>query len=180
MERQAKKREVLQKWAIAGKKNPDYSKALKTLLQVSLVDFCKKKFPEKVFLKESALLDFSFTCFSSVPLKKYFEQPELFEKEILDFVVEPEVYITKTEFSNTTKECFTLDLRGVPCPDCSLKARNYLFHLKPETKADIFLDSGSPIENVPMSLIADGCKILSREKKENFFKISVLKQKKEI
>ena len=39
----------------------------------------------------------------------------------------------------------------------------------------IWLDEGSPIENVPGSLIADGHKVLSREKKGNYWEISVVK-----
>ena len=39
----------------------------------------------------------------------------------------------------------------------------------------ILLDEGSPIENVPGALVADGCRIVSREKNADFWKISVVK-----
>jgi TusA-related sulfurtransferase len=39
----------------------------------------------------------------------------------------------------------------------------------------IDLDEGSPIENVPGALVADGCSIVSREKKDGFWEISVVK-----
>ena len=40
---------------------------------------------------------------------------------------------------------------------------------------EIYLDDGSPIENVPGSLVADGIKVLSRKKTGNYWVLSVVK-----
>jgi TusA-related sulfurtransferase len=40
---------------------------------------------------------------------------------------------------------------------------------------EIWLDEGSPIENVPGSLVADGNKVVFREKKGDYWVIKVVK-----
>lgn len=65
------------------------------------------------------------------------------------------------------------DLRGIPCPLNSAKARVYLSKLTPLSETEIWLDPGPPIENVPSSLIADGHQIISRHRQENYWIIKV-------
>lgn len=69
------------------------------------------------------------------------------------------------------------DLRGIPCPMNSAKARVYLSKLPPFSETEIWLDSGAPIENVPGSLIADGHQIISRQRKENYWIIKVKRKR---
>lgn len=70
------------------------------------------------------------------------------------------------------------DLRTIPCPLNSAKARVFMHKLPAGTEAEIWLDPGKPIENVPSSLIADGHRILSRTKdtEQNFWKLHILRR----
>ena len=68
-----------------------------------------------------------------------------------------------------------LDLRGVVCPGNAARSRLVMSGYPRGRVLKIDLDEGSPIENVPGALVADGCSILSREKKDGFWEISVVK-----
>jgi len=54
----------------------------------------------------------------------------------------------------------TIDLRGVCCPTNFVKAKLALEDLDDGTIAQILLDDGEPVKNVPRSLKADGHKLL--------------------
>ena len=68
-----------------------------------------------------------------------------------------------------------LDLRGVVCPGNAARSRLVMSGYPRGRVLKIDLDEGSPIENVPGALVADGCSIVSREKKDGFWEISVVK-----
>ena len=54
----------------------------------------------------------------------------------------------------------TIDLRGVSCPTNFVKAKLALEELENGAVAQILLDDGEPVKNVPRSLKADGHKLL--------------------
>lgn len=54
----------------------------------------------------------------------------------------------------------TIDLRGVSCPTNFVKAKLALEDLENGETAQILLDDGEPVKNVPRSLKADGHKLL--------------------
>jgi TusA-related sulfurtransferase len=54
----------------------------------------------------------------------------------------------------------TIDLRGVSCPTNFVKAKLALEDLDVGEIAQILLDDGEPVKNVPRSLKADGHKLL--------------------
>jgi TusA-related sulfurtransferase len=68
-----------------------------------------------------------------------------------------------------------LDLRGVVCPGNAVRSRLVMAGYPLGKTLEILLDEGSPVENVPGALVADGCRIVSREKKQNYWSISVVK-----
>lgn len=70
---------------------------------------------------------------------------------------------------------FERDLRGIECPRNYVKASVILKRLPQGTILTLSLDSGMPIENVPMRLIADGYKVQSRLKIEDHWQIEVYK-----
>lgn len=70
---------------------------------------------------------------------------------------------------------FERDLRGVECPRNYVKASVILKRLAVGSQLDLLLDSGQPIENVPMRLRGDGYKILDRIKEEDHWKLMVKK-----
>jgi TusA-related sulfurtransferase len=53
-----------------------------------------------------------------------------------------------------------IDLRGVSCPTNFVKAKLALEDLEVGETAQILLDDGEPVKNVPRSLKADGHKLI--------------------
>ena len=54
----------------------------------------------------------------------------------------------------------TIDLRGISCPTNFVKAKLALEDLENGEQAEIILDDGEPVKNVPRSLKAEGHKLL--------------------
>lgn len=54
----------------------------------------------------------------------------------------------------------TIDLRGVSCPTNFVKAKLALEDMVTGETAQIFLDDGEPVKNVPRSLKAEGHKLI--------------------
>ncbi len=54
----------------------------------------------------------------------------------------------------------TIDLRGVGCPTNFVKAKLALEEVETGETAQILLDDGEPVKNVPRSLKAEGHKLL--------------------
>ncbi len=53
-----------------------------------------------------------------------------------------------------------IDLRGVSCPTNFVKAKLALEYMESGETAQILLDDGEPVKNVPRSLKADGHKLI--------------------
>jgi len=60
-----------------------------------------------------------------------------------------------------------IDLRGISCPTNFVKAKLALEDLDDGSIAQILLDDGEPVKNVPRSLKADGHKILGLTQKDD-------------
>ncbi|MBC7962396.1 MAG: sulfurtransferase TusA family protein [Steroidobacteraceae bacterium] len=54
----------------------------------------------------------------------------------------------------------TIDLRGVSCPTNFVKAKLALEEIEVGETAQILLDDGEPVKNVPRSLKAEGHKLI--------------------
>lgn len=65
------------------------------------------------------------------------------------------------------------DYRGVPCPRNAMLARLEMARQPSQGILRFYLDMGSPIENVPGSLLADGHQLLSRRRLGDFWEITV-------
>ncbi len=70
----------------------------------------------------------------------------------------------------------TIDLRGVSCPTNFVKAKLALEDLDDGMIAQILLDDGEPVKNVPRSLKADGHKLLGLTQTEEGYYILELKK----
>lgn len=68
-----------------------------------------------------------------------------------------------------------MDLSGVACPFNYIKVKLSLEGVNPGARLEVLLDDGSPIKNVPQSLLNDGHKILSTEAVNGQFLIVVEK-----
>ena len=60
-----------------------------------------------------------------------------------------------------------IDLRGVTCPTNFVKAKLALEDLEPGATAQILLDDGEPVKNVPRSLKAEGHKLTGLKQAED-------------
>ena len=68
-----------------------------------------------------------------------------------------------------------LNLEGVACPQNSARALLKLESMKVDGILEIIVDEGEPIKNVPISLEAEGHKIISKMKADKVWKILVRK-----
>ncbi|MBF0217097.1 MAG: sulfurtransferase TusA family protein [Candidatus Omnitrophica bacterium] len=68
------------------------------------------------------------------------------------------------------------DLRGVACPMNFVKTKMELSKLNPGDTLEILLDDGSPIENVPGSVKAEGHEIVASEKKNGYWSLLIRKK----
>ena len=83
----------------------------------------------------------------------------------------------KTERKDHVEKIHILDLKGTPCPINYVKAKLFLENLNIGDIAEIFLDDGEPIANVPKSLENDGQEILGIERIDDYFSVKVKKLK---
>ncbi len=68
------------------------------------------------------------------------------------------------------------DFRGVACPMNFVKTKIELARLKPGERLEVWLDDGAPIENVPGSVQAEGNKIISQKKIDNYWSVVIEKR----
>jgi TusA-related sulfurtransferase len=72
-----------------------------------------------------------------------------------------------------------IDLRGISCPTNFVKAKLALEDLDDGTIAQVLLDDGEPVKNVPRSLKADGHKLLGLQQTDEGHYILKLKKVEE-
>jgi TusA-related sulfurtransferase len=70
----------------------------------------------------------------------------------------------------------TIDLRGISCPTNFVKAKLALEDLEDGTVAQILLDDGEAVKNVPRSLKADGHKLIGLKQADEGHYILELKK----
>ena len=72
-----------------------------------------------------------------------------------------------------------IDLRGISCPTNFVKAKLALEDLDDGTVAQVLLDDGEPVKNVPRSLKADGHKLIGLQQTDEGHYILELKKVEE-
>lgn len=158
----ADKLEILQKWANASRDKTGFEDSLRSLLHYACAEIIRKNAPE-IAQNSPEKAFFALLPYIGEPIAAWNADPLQNEDEILKFAAEEHaITIPKSD------GC-TFDLRKVACPECSMRARLLVKFLPENATATILLDSGSPAENVPASLISDGNTITKREKRENFW-----------
>lgn len=167
------KRESLENWAAANREKAGFPAALRALLRYASADLLRKVRPESFNLAVDEAF-FMVLRFCPLQLAVWDRDPELHEAEILDFCAEPPDF--EIPLINNGGNC-ELDLRGVACPECSARARMLVSSFPEGSKLDVLVDAGSPAENVPGALVADGNKIASREKKGDFWAFQVIRER---
>lgn len=160
------------RWLSANRNSPSFRGALQKLLAFA----CSEWFLEgsgTVVPPEKAISWVVTASLPQYPLGEWMEDPEAHLDEIADFSEK----IKTLPLPSALKQDFpsVLDLRGVVCPRNSARSRLVMSGLPEGFRMTILLDEGSPIENVPGSLVADGHFIEKREKKQGFWELTVVK-----
>lgn len=162
----------IKRWFEANQENLNFPEMLKKLLAFACSDWIRRG-SGRVISPEEALAQVVAANLPEFPMGTWLDDPKENAAEIADFC-------EKTKILKLPKELQTefpqkLDLRGVVCPRNALRSRLVLAGAPAGSELDIYLDEGSPIENVPQSLVADGHIVEKREKKGNFWIIHVVK-----
>ncbi len=74
------------------------------------------------------------------------------------------------------KERVVKDFRGVACPMNFVKTKLELAKLQSKETLEIYLDDGEPIDNVPGSVKAEGHRIVTQEKIEDYWSVIIEKK----
>ncbi len=161
------------RWIKANEASENFAFSLQKLLAFACADWIRRGSghvlsPEAALTKVvAANLDiFSVGLWLDSPLENLAEIAEFCEK----IKVLPLPESLKADFPKV------LDLRGVVCPRNAARSRLVMAGLPEGFRLDILLDEGSPIENVPQALVADGHFIENRQKKANYWVLTVVKR----
>lgn len=163
----------ISRWLAANQDTPSFLGALQKLLSFACAEWFLKG-AGIVVSPEKGLSWVISADLPQFPLGRWMEEPQDHLDEIACFCesvkTEPLPEGLKREFPSV------LDLRGVKCPRNSARSRLVMSGLPEGFRMIIYLDDGSPIENVPGSLVADGHFVEKREKKEGFWELTVVKR----
>ncbi|WP_298771627.1 sulfurtransferase TusA family protein [uncultured Fibrobacter sp.] len=164
----------LEKWIEAQKGEFGFKKALQRLISFACAEWIRRG-SGIVVSPEEALARVLAARLVDYPVGEWLDRPSEFTHEIVDFCEKTKNF----PVPEALKGCFPelLDLRGVACPANAVRSRLVMAGLPEGASLTIFLDDGSPIENVPGSLVADGHIIEKRQKKENFWALKVVKRR---
>lgn len=161
------------RWIQTNEKSEGFAENLQKLLSFACSNWIQRG-SGVVLDPSSALAKVIAAHLDQYPVGTWLDSPKDYSSEIADFCEKtknldlPEVL--KLDFPTE------LDLRGVVCPRNAARSRLVLSGLPEGFRIHILLDDGSPIENVPGALVADGHFVEKREKKGNFWVLTVVKR----
>ena len=159
-------------WVENNRKKEGFGKSLVQLLGYACTDWIRRECSVSL-TGTDGLSWFLAKTPSEFPIGEWVQSPEKYAEAIVDFCekskTDPIPESLKMDFPEV------LDLRGVVCPGNSVRARLVMAGFPAGRELDIYLDEGSPIENVPGALVADGIKVLSRKKTGNYWTLTVVK-----
>lgn len=171
-ERQQADAQAVVRWMEANRGSAGFPEALSRLVSFACAEWLRQGSGVPV-PPEEALSRVALARLPEVPVERWLEAPEGHLAEIAAFCAksksEPLPEALRGEVPGE------LDLRGVKCPLNAARSRLVMAGYPRGKALSILLDDGSPIENVPGALVADGCRIVFREKKADFWQISVVK-----
>lgn len=160
------------RWIESNKASAEFGESLKRLLGFACGEWIRRGSGE-ILGPAEALAWVVLAGPDVAPLTLWLENPTANCLEIADFCEKIKVLPLPPELQAQVPSL--LDLRGVECPRNAARSRLVMAGYPADSPLEIYLDEGSPIENVPGSLIADGCKVLSREKKGDYWVLKVVK-----
>ena len=168
-----KEKKTLEKWIDAQKGNPGFEIALRRLISFACSEWFRRENLVSI-APEEALARILATDLPDFPLGKWLDSPARFAPEIADFCEKTKIIPMPEALRGGFPTL--LDLRGVICPNNAMRSRLVMAGLPEGAELEIYLDEGSPIENVPGALVADGHIVKKRQKKDGFWAISVVKR----
>lgn len=162
----------IKKWLSANLNSANFAGNLQKLLAFACTDWILRG-TGCPMPPETALAKVVSAGLSQYAVGEWLESPQDFFDEIADFCEKTKV----SPLPDALKQDFPeiLDLRGVLCPRNSARSRLVMAGAPAGTRLTIYLDEGSPIENVPGSLVADGHIVEKRQKKGDFWELIVVK-----
>lgn len=161
------------RWIAANEKMANFAENLQKLLAFACSDWIRRG-SGIVLSPEASLAKVVAARLESFPVGDWLDSPKENSDKIADFCEKIKVL----ELPESLRQEFpqVLDLRGVVCPRNAARSRLVLAGLPEGFRIDILLDEGSPIENVPQALVADGHFVENRHKKGNFWVLTVVKR----
>lgn len=160
------------KWIEANSGKETFGAALKDLVSYACAEWFRRC-SGQVIPPGEALSRVLFAHVGDEPLETWLEKPETYAREIAAFCESLPTRPLGDALAGTLPQL--LDLRGVVCPRNAVRSRLVMAGYPCGKVLEIWLDEGSPIENVPGSLVADGNKVVFREKKGDYWVIKVVK-----
>ncbi len=160
------------RWMEMNRGSEGFTESLRRLLMYACVEWIRRG-TSALLTPEEALSKIVCCGLPEYPVGEWAEKPEDYMDEIADFCEKVKNIPLPESLQGEIPT--VLDLRGVKCPLNSVRSRIVMSGYPAGRALKIWLDEGSPIENVPGSLIADGHKVLYREKKGDYWEISVVK-----
>lgn len=162
----------IMRWIEVNKEKINFSDALNSLLSFACADWIRRG-SGRIVAPESALAMVVAADIPEFPLGTWLDDPSVNSIKIAEFCEKIKYLPLPASLQADFPKM--LDLRGVTCPRNAARSRLVLSGAPEGARLEICLDEGSPIENVPQALIADGHIVEKREKKGNFWVIYVVK-----
>ena len=162
----------IKRWLQANQNSQGFANSLQKLLAFACADWVLRG-SGVVMPPEGALAKVVSAALPQYPVGDWLDSPAENLTEIADFCEKTKAL----PLPEALKEDFpqVLDLRGVVCPRNAARSRLVMAGLPENFHLTIYLDEGSPIENVPGALIADGHIVEKRQKNGNFWQLVVVK-----
>ena len=165
------------RWMETNRGTEGFTESLRKLLMYACVEWIRRG-TSALLTPEQAISKIVCCALPEFPVGEWSENPENYMDEIADFCEKVKILPLPPALQGEIPS--VLDLRGVKCPLNAARSRIVMSGYPAGRTLKILLDEGSPIENVPGSLIVDGHKVLSREKKGNYWEISVVKTQSKV
>lgn len=160
------------RWILANQSAENFAEALKTLVSYACAEWFRRCSGVSLTPIE-ALSRVVLSPPQGSPLGNWLDAPSEHCAEIADFC--EKIKVLPLPGAMQVQVPSFLDLRGVECPRNAARSRLVMAGYPADKPLEIWLDDGSPIENVPGALVADGHKVLFREKKGTFWVLKVVK-----
>lgn len=161
------------RWIVANGKMPNFAENLQKLLAFACSEWIRRD-SGVVLSPEMALAKVVAAHIEHFPMGEWLDAPASYASEIGDFCEKIKVLpLPENLKQDFPKE---LDLRGVVCPRNAARSRLVMAGLPEGFRLQILLDDGSPIENVPQALVADGHFVENRHRNGNYWVLTVVKQ----